>query len=345
MSEPHQEIMQQFYDVAMEGNVPLLEDLLAKGARIDKGDITCGTPLHHAIKGGKLAAVRYLVEKGADKEKIGSIGTRFTPLGFAAYRGFSHIMQYLQEQGCLPVDNDGRTVLHCAAYGGKLVLAQQLVEQGADLEALNQFGQTALYYCATYGYLVFAQYLVTQGANKDAADQFGNTALHAATGLGRLSFVRYLHQQGAEVEKVNAKGLTPLHVAAEKDELGVMQYLLEEGGADRNKAITDTQDTALHIAAAAGHHEIVSCLFTHLADLTARNRNGQLPIDVAKNDKIRQLITAEELGRRDHGHKRAREEGMLTPTPAPPAKKHKGGDEEEEEEDQPSEASEEEEEE
>ena len=147
------------------------------------------------------------------------------------------------------------------------------------------------------------------------------------------------------MEKVNTKGQTPLHLAAEKDELEVMQYLLEEGGADRNKATTRTQDTALHIAAAAGHDDIVACLFTHLADLTARNRDGQLPIDVAKNDKIRQLITAEELRRREHGHKRAREENVLTPASEPPSKKQaveKIGDEEVDEEDQSSEVSDEE---
>ena len=263
--------------------------------------------------------------------------------------GFVEIMQYLQEQGCSPVDDYGRTVLHGAAQGGQLVLCQQIVEQGADLEAVDKYDDTPLHTCISFSHLAIAKYLVIQGANKDAAGHCGNTPLHLSVENGLLSFIRSLHQQGADMEKVNDKGQTPLHIAAERDELEVMQYLLEEGGVDRNKATTTTQDTALHIAAAAGHDEIVTLLFTHLADLTARNRNGQLPIDVAKNDKIRPLIAADEVSRRDHGHKRAREEDMVTPEPQ--AKKQavkQKGDEEveeveevEEEEDQPSEASDE----
>ena len=319
MSESHQEMKKQFYEAAREGNVPLLEKLLQKGARLNKVS-NCGeTPLYCAVMGGKLAAVRFLVEKGADKDKAEH--GAFTPLSLAAYNGFTEIMQYLQQQGSLPVDDQGRTVLHSAAFGGQLLLTQHLVEQGADLETPDNYGRTALHCSVTFEHLAVAQYLVVQGANKDAADDSGCTPLHESARDGLLTFVRYLHQQGGDMEKVNTKGQTPLHLAAENDELEVMQYLLEEGGADRNKATTKTQDTALHIAAAAGHDEIVACLFTHLADLTARNRNGQLPIDVAKNDKIRQLITAEELRRREHGHKRAREESVLTPASEPPSKK------------------------
>ena len=344
MSEPHQDIMKQFYDAANDGNVHALEDLFTTNrARINKANNSGETALRCAVSGGKVAAVRFLVEKGADKEKADYFG--YTPLSFAACMGFKEIMQYLQEQGSLPVDGHGRTVLHSAAFGGHLLLTQHLVGQGADLEAIDKCGRTALHSSVTSRHLSVAQYLVVQGANKDAADIYGNTALHDSAGQGRVSLVRYLHQQGADVEKVNTKGQTPLHIAAQKDELEVMQYLLEEGGADRNKATTDTQDTALHIAAAEGHDEIVACLFTHLADLTARNRDGQLPIDVAKNDKIRQLITAEELRRREHGHKRAREENVLTPASEPPSKKQaveKIGDEEVDEEDQSSEVSDEE---
>ena len=38
MSEPHQQIMKKFYAAAEDGNLPLLDDLLAKGARLNKGD-------------------------------------------------------------------------------------------------------------------------------------------------------------------------------------------------------------------------------------------------------------------------------------------------------------------
>ena len=63
--------------------------------------------------------------------------------------------------------------------------------------------------------------------------------------------------------------------------------------------------TPLHAAAHFGHAEVLTCLMNWGASLTARDDDGDLSIDVAANEAIKQLIRDEEIRRRDHGYKRA----------------------------------------
>ena len=64
--------------------------------------------------------------------------------------------------------------------------------------------------------------------------------------------------------------------------------------------------TPLHAAAYNGHAEVLTCLMNWGASLTARiTADNRLPIDVATNEAIKQLIRDEEIGRRDHGFRRA----------------------------------------
>ena len=94
---------------------------------------------------------------------------------------------------------------------------------------------------------------------------------------------------------------------------------LVEAGADVNQCIETNGNTdgntLLHVASQRGDAEMVSTLMMCNASLTVKNNQGLLPIDVARNDEIRQLINDEMTARFDHGLKRA----VLPPPPPPPA--------------------------
>ena len=90
---------------------------------------------------------------------------------------------------------------------------------------------------------------------------------------------------------------------------------LIEAGADVNQCRPSDGNTFLHVSAQREDAEMVSTLMMCNASLTLKNNQGQLPIDVAANDEIIQLINDEMTARFDHGLKRA----VLPPPPPPPA--------------------------
>ena len=99
------------------------------------------------------------------------------------------------------------------------------------------------------------------------------------------------------MEKANYYGTTPLKIASSSGHLNVVRYLLEQG-ADRDKADYDGW-TPLHNAAQRGYLEIAMLLMSYGADLKARTNNGQLPIDVARTEEIKQAIRDEPRRRMD----------------------------------------------
>ena len=76
---------------------------------------------------------------------------------------------------------------------------------------------------------------------------------------------------------------------------------------DRDKANQDGC-TPLHFAAGNGHLKIAMLLMSYGADLNARTNDGELPIDLAYTEEMKQAIRDEPRRRMDHGHKRATEQ-------------------------------------
>jgi ankyrin repeat protein len=93
------------------------------------------TPLHLAIFGGSLDAVRLLIAHGADVDAVSEHPTiRVRPLGTAAFVRSTEAARLLLDAGA---DVNGRsegsfTALHSAAASGDRDLVHLLLERGAD---------------------------------------------------------------------------------------------------------------------------------------------------------------------------------------------------------------------
>ena len=104
-------------------------------------------------------------------------------------------------------------------------------------------------------------------------------------------------------------GMSAIWAAMEHNHPEVV-VALAEAGADVDQISNHPEyeiegNTLLHIASQRGNAEVVSALMACNAFLKEENVFGQLPIDVAANDEIRQLINDEMTARFDHGFKRA----------------------------------------
>jgi ankyrin repeat protein len=167
----------------------LIQKLLAKGAnpnaqlktqqpyrlKLDRGDdtmLTTGTtPFLRAAKAGDVAAMRVLLDKGADAKLATRNG--INPLMAAAGLG-------TKEE-----DTTGRHKTEAEA----IEAIDLCLKAGVDANAADQRGQTALHGAALKGYDQVVQFLADHGAKLDVRDKRGFTPLDVAMGkAGGLGF-------------------------------------------------------------------------------------------------------------------------------------------------------------
>jgi uncharacterized protein len=121
------------------------------------------TPFLRAAKTGDAAVMRLLLDKGADAKAVTKDHT--TAMILAA--GLSWVM------GITNVDEKDA-----------LEAIKICIEQGVDVNAVNDKGETALHGAATSGRDQVVAFLVEKGAKLDIKDKDGRTPLDVAMGVG-----------------------------------------------------------------------------------------------------------------------------------------------------------------
>jgi ankyrin repeat protein len=164
------------------GNIHLIADLIRMGADLNATDVNGDTALNHAAQFNQPAAMRLLLEAGADT----GIQDKWkqTPLVSAA--GDKHnraaVRLLLQHGADTEIATPhGGTPLNYAAGWGDLPIIQALIRSGANPEcpAVSD-GSTPLISSCRNQHVQAAEALLMAGARVDARDKFGRTALHSA---------------------------------------------------------------------------------------------------------------------------------------------------------------------
>ncbi len=116
------------------------------------------------------------------------------PLVEAASRGDQAEVRRLVEEGAdlEAVDSSGRTALQWAAYGGHVEIVRDLLQAGADPDHTDDEGDTALHIAATFGLEEVAGLLVDAGADKEISNDSGYTARQVAEQQGNEEIVEVL---------------------------------------------------------------------------------------------------------------------------------------------------------
>jgi len=77
---------------------------------------------------------------------------------------------------------------------------QAMLDEGADIDALDRYGQTGLMLAAMYGRTGVVEFLLERGAALDRTAKFCLSALMLAVINGHVEIVRMLVQAGADTE-------------------------------------------------------------------------------------------------------------------------------------------------
>ena len=155
---------------AWEGNIPMMELFLSRGADINKANSSGEQALLLAAWKGQLAAVRWLVERGASLNRQGK---QWAALHYAAFGGHTEVVAYLLERGAdiNALSSNGSTPLMMAAREGRESIARTLLGAGARRDIVNEYGDDAMRWAMRNNNLKIAQEIAGQEKFAAAAAQ------------------------------------------------------------------------------------------------------------------------------------------------------------------------------
>jgi ankyrin repeat protein len=180
------------------------------------------------------------------------------PLHLAAHFGLLRtVKRLLRTEATDRRDTAGRTPLHWAARKGHFQVAKLLLENGAEVDALDNVNATSLHLACRYGHHDFVSVLIDHGSNVNATNNVGGTALIWAAICGSEKTASLLLKHRADVHSTTKKGSTALHKAVDENSEAVVRLLIQHG-ADVNALEDDGWRSPLH-AATANSNEVIMC--------------------------------------------------------------------------------------
>ena len=145
---------------------------------------------------------------------------------------------------------------------------------------------TELHNAVCAGNVAAAQALLEEGHEVDPIEEHGFSPLHKASAFDkdekRLALIQLLLRHSADVLRGDLEGYTPLHWAAALGHTNVLIALLDAGASVSQRS--ELGETALHRASRYGRVEAASLLVGAHGDakaVFARNHEFQTPLDVA----------------------------------------------------------------
>jgi ankyrin repeat protein len=223
---------------------------VTNGSTVNLADNNGCTPVWYAVELGRSAPVLELLHKyNAELDVVvPSIGS--TPLLVAAGRADVPVMRFLLQHGVnvhATVQHSRKTVLLAAVCTGSVEAVQLLLDHGANAAAQDSDGHNPLYTAAVHGHVPVLQLLAQRcGLDVHIVDVVGDTLLMAAAACGRTAAVEWLLQHNLAVN-----------------------------------ATARQRYTALHMAAARGHADVVALLAAHGADVHQRTAHNRTALDLA----------------------------------------------------------------
>lgn len=301
------------------GHANACQALLDRGADPNRMDMHGHAPLHIAIRRDNFEAFNALLKAGADATQDSSAGSAVHLATFYDQPQMVRILAGLNA----PLntrDINGRTPLLCAVMNGKLGVATELIEAGADqtlcdyagdsplihairsknaylirillpkaearatadaVNIIGEGGKTALFIAASQGNASLVQSLMDAGADPHVQDCTGKTILHAAAEGGNAEVVTTLLAYEVNPNTAGHDGKTALHILANQGQWVLVQSLLA-AGADPHM-LDKAGNTMLHAAAGSGNAELVNGLLAAGVDPHVISADGKTALSIAAN--------------------------------------------------------------
>ena len=280
-------------------NVECVQYFIDRGCDVNcRANDSCGsTPLIAAVSSGALASVKVLLQNGANP--LLQINDGSNALHLAIQKGRRSI---IKEFLALPSDvstelvtscnNEGMNALHYAIINNQLEVAQDIMKRELCCCTKTNDNYNIVHLAADTGNPRMMSLVLSQLESYNLVnerDKIGGTALHHAAGKGHLKCVEYLLDKGAMIHRCHF-GYSPFLYACYKGFSDAARALLEAHPFQLNW-LNDDGDSALHVAAKAGHAAVVKMLLDfRIAIVHNADRESFLDIAIKNGNKDIALV-------------------------------------------------------
>ena len=179
--------------------------------------------------------------------------------------------------------------LQMSSSRGDAAAVEQLLLNGADINAVDESYGTALQAATMFGHQALVRKLLEAGADVNAKARNLASALQVASSNGHIQIVQDLLHASADSSDGGQATYNPLQAASRGGYKDVVELLLKYG-ADVNQS--NGSSSALQLASREGHEAVVQSLLAAGADINARDRTS------ADNEKSMTPIELASV----HGH-------------------------------------------
>lgn len=229
-----------------------------------------------------LLAVRYSQKANRNRgteqslSKIETDGVNeCSPLLKACQEGNETTVQQLLDDGADidALDEDKCSPLFLACQNGLDNIAQLLLKKGAAINTCNKDGTSPLFIACKNGHEATVELLLKNDIDNYSSKE--DRAHHVST----LNKHEHLQKNIADINLCRKTGASPLLIACQEGHDNIVKLLLNNG-ADINLC-TITDASPLFIACQNGHNSIVQLLLNRGAEINKRRKDGYSPLFVA----------------------------------------------------------------
>uniref|UniRef100_A0AAQ6I8U4 Ion transport domain-containing protein n=1 Tax=Anabas testudineus TaxID=64144 RepID=A0AAQ6I8U4_ANATE len=268
-------------------------------------DKSRSSPLHLAVRGGNMDAIRLCIANGAKVDQ--QQNDRCTPLHLACTQGATEVVKLMLSSVDRVEDiinlTDGacQTPLHRATIFDHAELAEYLISLGADLNSIDCKGHTPLLLATSCGAWKTVALLLSKGTNVNVKDRCGCNFLHLAIlqpkGLKNLPEEVLQHTSVKTLLSCeDNEGCTPLHYACRLGIHDSVKNMLGLSGQVGLACKSKDKKSALHFAAQYGRINTCHRLLESITDsrlLNEGDERGLTPLHLASrggHTKVVQLL-------------------------------------------------------